>query len=65
VWENAFVAVSVLVGASLDDALASIEGTADAALVDRLRDPRRAVRAQALAAVGQEVARAVEEVTLR
>jgi hypothetical protein len=65
VWENAFVAVSVLVGATLDDALASLEGAADQALVDKLRDPRRTVRAQALAKVGQEVAMAVEAVTLR
>jgi hypothetical protein len=115
-WQRSFVAVSVLAGASVDEALAALEvdgagaagagvagagaagagvagagaagagvagagvagagagvagapgaGGAGAALGDlvpRLRDPRRVVRAQALATVGQEVALAVDEMTL-
>jgi hypothetical protein len=70
VWERSFVAVSVLVGGSVDDALAALpEGSEarphTAELVLKLRDTRRAVRAQGLAVVAQEIAVAIGEVTLR
>lgn len=67
-WERSFVAVSVLVGGPLEDALAALpEGSAPrvAELEAKLRDSRRPVRAQSLAVVAHEVAVAVGEVTLR
>lgn len=76
-WERSFVAVSVLLdssgpgGGGLEQALATLPDGAEAErplvadLAVKLRDPRRAVRAQALAAVAQEVVLAVSEVTLR
>ena len=67
-WEKSFVAVSVLVGASVDDATSALGAGREGALGDvpkKLRDPSRAVRAQALAVVAQEVALALEEVTLQ
>ena len=53
VWERSFVAVSVLLGASVDDATAALPEGAEsrpavAELTQKLRDPRRAVRAQGL-----------------
>jgi hypothetical protein len=68
VWERSFVAVSVLLGGSVEDAMKALpEGseTRAAELLAKLRDPRRAVRAQGLAVVGQEIAMAIGEVTLR
>jgi hypothetical protein len=68
VWERSFVAVSVLVGGSLEDAIAALpEGSEmrTAELEGKLRDTRRAVRAQGLAVVAQEIAMAIGEVTLR
>ncbi len=76
-WERSFVAVSVLLDASgasggaLDQAIASLPDGAEAErplvadLAIKLRDPRRAVRAQALALRAQEVVQAISEVTLR
>lgn len=67
-WERSFVAVSVLLGASIEEALAALpEGARPrlAELETKLRDPRRPARAQGLAAVAQEVALAIGEVTLR
>jgi hypothetical protein len=55
-------------GASIEDAVAALpegSGARVADLAGKLRDPRRAVRAQALAVVAQEVALAIGEVTLR
>jgi hypothetical protein len=68
VWETSFLAVSVLLGEDIGDALASLgpDGAARAAaLADKLRDPRKLARAQALAAEAQAIAREVAEVTLR
>ena len=77
VWERSFVAVSVLIdssgaaGRALELAIATLPDGAEAArplvadLAVKLRDPRRTVRAQALAVVAQEVVVAVSEVTLR
>lgn len=70
-WEKSFVGVSMLLGASYDDARGMVTpGSAPAAaaldaLGEKLRDPRRAVRAQALATVAQEIVVAIDEVTLR
>jgi hypothetical protein len=68
VWERSFVAVSVLVGASIEEAVAALPEGAEPRIADlasKLRDTRRAVRAQGLAVVAQEVAVAIGEVTLR
>jgi len=68
VWERSFVAVSVLTGASVEDALAQLLPGAEmraADLVAKLREPRRSVRAAALAQVAQEVVFAIEETALR
>jgi hypothetical protein len=68
VWERSFVAVSVLLGASIDDVTGMLPEGSElraAELAGKLRDPRRAVRAQGLAAVAQEVAVAIGDVTLR
>ena len=62
------MAVSVLVGASVEDAMAALPDGAEARVAElagKLRDSRRAVRAQGLAIVAQEVAVAIGEVTLR
>ena len=67
-WERSFVAVSVLVGTSIEEALAALPeeaGPRVAELEAKLRDARRPVRAQGLAVVAQEVAKAIGEVTLR
>lgn len=74
VWERSFIAVSVLLDpapGALEEAIATLPDGAEAQrplvadLAIKLRDPRRAVRAQALATVAQEVVVAVAEVTLR
>jgi hypothetical protein len=68
VWERSFVAVSVLLGGSVEDALAAVPASSEARLAElasKLRDARRTVRAQGLAVVVQEVAVAIGEVTLR
>lgn len=62
------MAVSVLVGGSIEDAIAALpEGSEarTAELLGKLQDTRRAVRAQGLAVVAQEIAIAIGEVTLR
>ncbi len=73
-WERSFVAVSVLIDPSpgaLEQAISTLPDGAEAQrplvgdLASKLRDPRRGVRAQALATVAQEVVLAVAEVTLR
>lgn len=67
-WERSFVAVSVLLGGSVEDAMSALPVGSEARiaeLVAKLRDSRRAVRAQGLAVVAQEVAVALGEVTLR
>jgi hypothetical protein len=68
VWERSFVAVTVLVGGSVEDALAALPVGSEvriAELASKLKDSRRTVRAQGLAVVAQEVAVAIGEVTLR
>jgi len=60
--------MTILAGGTYDDAIAALPPDADALLGDlptKLRDPRRATRAQALATVAHEITVAVDEVTLR
>ncbi len=60
--------MSVLLGATVEEASSALsaEGALRVGpLETRLRDPRRAVRAQGLAAVGQEIAFAIAELALR
>ena len=65
-WERSFVGVSVLLGATAEDATSLIADAPPPSHLDaRLRDNRRAVRAQALAVVAQEIAVALGEITLR
>lgn len=67
-WERSFVAMTVLAGGSVDDAIAALgeDGAARASdVVTRLRDPRRPIRAAALADVAKDVALAIDEVALR
>ena len=67
-WERSFVAVSVLLGGSVQDALAALPVGSEARIAElasKLEDSRRTVRAQGLAVVAQEVAVALGEVTLR
>lgn len=67
-WERSFIAASVLTGGTADEAAAMLEPEAAARAADLLAalgHPQRAVRARALAVVGQEIARAIDEVTLR
>ena len=67
-WERSFVAVSVLLGGSVQDALAALPVGSEARIAElasKLEDSRRTVRAQGLAVVAQEVAVAIGEVTLR
>lgn len=67
-WERSFVAMTVLAGGSVDDAAALLadDGAARAAdVLARLRDPRRPIRAAALADVAKDVALAIDEVALR
>ncbi len=58
----------VLATGSVDEALASLgdpPSPATADLVRALGDPKRSVRARALATVAEEIARAVDEAGLR
>ena len=67
-WERSFVAVSVLLGGSVEDAIAALPVGSEARVAElagKLKDSRRTVRAQGLAVVAQEVAIAIGEVTLR
>ena len=67
-WETSFVAMTMLVGGSVDDASCALstEGEARAAgLLGRLRDPQRAVRAAALADAAARIVVATSEVAVR
>jgi hypothetical protein len=66
VWERSFVAMSVLLGESPEEAIEHVRGdqAAMAELVKRLRDPRRAARAQALAVALHDVAKALRDAVL-
>jgi hypothetical protein len=76
-WKRSFVATTVALGGSVDDALAAISGSnglgttgpdlgASATdLVAQLRAPQRAARATALAKVVRDVVLAIDEGTLR
>lgn len=66
-WESAFVAMSVALGASVDEACASLDDAALArveTLVERLRHDTREVRARALAAGLAHITLAIEKARL-
>jgi len=73
-WKRSFVATTVALGDSVDDALSAIArpagadvdlGAAAGDLVTQLRAPQRAARAAALAKAVRDVVVAVDEGTLR
>ena len=67
-WEKSFVAMTVLVGGTTDEAIAALgdEGVQRAAdVLAKVRDPKRTTRATALAEAAKDVVVAREEVTLR
>lgn len=69
-WQRSFVAMTVLTGATTDDAIAALgeDDAGRAATADvlaRLRDPKRAVRAATLADVAKDIVIAIDEVTVR
>ncbi len=57
--------MSVLLGSSADEAVSMVAAGTAGDIAERLRDPRKAVRAQALAVVVAEVKLALDEGTLR
>lgn len=59
-WEDAFVAMSTLLGEPLD----AVSGAADRELARDLRDPDKRKRAKTLANALAAIALAVEHVTL-
>jgi hypothetical protein len=66
-WQTAYMAVSVALGDSVDDALASLAEPLSAecvAIAGELRSPSRAARVRALARAVTEVARAVDALEL-
>jgi hypothetical protein len=68
VWQEAFVAVSAVLGEPLEvslSALGDVEPTALDALVGGLRSSSRSVRAEAMARAATEVARDLERMRLR
>jgi hypothetical protein len=67
-WQEAFVAMSAVLGEPLDATLAALDGqesTSAAALVACLRSASQSVRAEALARVATEVAKDLERMRLR
>lgn len=65
-WERSFVSMSVLLGSSVDEAVASLgEPTRAGDVVDKLRDARKAMRAQVLAMTAAELKLALDEGALR
>ena len=67
-WETSFVAMTVLAGGSVDEAVAALgeDGAVRAGdVVARLRHDKRAVRAAALAEAAKDVLVSVDEVALR
>ena len=67
-WQEAFVALSSVLGEPLDATLASLDGKeskAAAALVASLRSTSRAARAEAIARVATEIAKDLERTWLR
>ncbi len=69
-WERSFIATSVALGASVDDALEAIGGEAAAgasvhALLAGLRAPDRPARAGTLAGAIRDIVIAIDGATLR
>lgn len=64
-WKRSFVATTLALGDSVDDALASLAGDTADELVTGFRAPQRATRAAELAKALRDIAFALDEVTLR
>lgn len=67
-WEPSFIALSVLLGVSADDAAAALSAPPSAAvttLLEKLRAPARATRATGLAEVARDIAVTIERSALR
>lgn len=69
-WRRSFVATTVALGGTVDDALGAIGGPAAPSppltdLVTRLQAPHRATRAAAIGGAVYEIVKAIDEVTLR
>jgi len=66
-WQRSFVAMSVLVGSTVDDAVGALPSSDPPTddLVHKMRDPRKVVRATALAGAAREVVVAIDRMTLR
>ena len=68
-WKRSFVATTVALGGSVDDALAALGASAAdptlAEVASKLRAPRRLARATALATMIGDVVFAIEEARLR
>ena len=65
-WERSYVAISVLLGATVEESMASLGDPAPAAgIAAKLANPRRQARAQLLALVAAEVNVALDEGALR
>jgi hypothetical protein len=68
VWQEAFVAVSAVLGEPLEASISALGEVASmrvAALVSGLRSPSRSARAEAMARAATEVARDLERMRLR
>jgi hypothetical protein len=63
-WQDAFVAVSVLLGESLEEVVQALGPDAPSARVARLRAPAREARARALADVLTPLAMAIASMSL-
>jgi hypothetical protein len=67
-WQEAFVALSAVLGEPLDATLAALDGKeskAAAALVTSLRSSARSARAEAIARVATDIAKDLERTWLR
>lgn len=67
-WEPSFVAVTVLLGGTVDEAVAALPDAAATRIepiVARLRAPSKATRATALASVARDVAVQIERSAMR
>ncbi len=67
-WQRTFVATSILIGASVEDAIAGLADGEEAALEElagTLRTGSRPARARALATIAGEIVDAIGAVTLR
>lgn len=64
-WKRSFVATTLALGDSVDDALTSLQVDAADELVSGFRAPQRAARAAELTKALRDIVFALDEVTLR